>query len=149
VASEETELQAKIAWLHMIQAVITRMSNYGFMLKGWGVTLVAALLALSVGKDGNSNIAMLGILVSLVFWALDGWFLQTETRFRNLYDWATTKSALTHKFSFRFKHEDFDKDEDVKPVENLSRYVFSCTLLPFWGVLAVVCVLVGGWGRWG
>jgi len=145
VASEETELQAKIAWLQMIQAAITRMSNYGFTLKGWGVTLVAALLALSVGKDSNSNIAMLGVLVSIVFWGLDGWFLQTETRFRNLYDWASTQSALTHNFSFRFKHTEFKDGEELQPVEDLSSYVFSRTLWPFWGVLVVVCSLVWGW----
>ena len=88
---EEAELNARIAWLQMIQAVITRMSNYGFMLKGWGVTIIAALLALAVGEGENAKLALLGFLPLILFWWLDGWFLQTEERFRNLY-----KLSLIH-----------------------------------------------------
>jgi hypothetical protein len=40
-------MDAQIAHLQMIQAVITRMGSNSFLLKGWSVTLVAALFALA------------------------------------------------------------------------------------------------------
>lgn len=40
-------LQAKIAHLGFIQAIITRMGLNSFLLKGWSVTLVAAIFALA------------------------------------------------------------------------------------------------------
>jgi len=137
-ASDELMLQAKIAWLQMIQAIIARMSNYGFMLKGWGLTLVAALLALAVGKDSNANFAMLAVLPVLIFWALDGWFLQTETKFRKMYDWARQQSAIENEFEIDLKNSNVE-------VGNLSSFLFSRTLWPYWSVLAIVCVLVWGW----
>lgn len=134
--SEETEIQARIAWLQMIQAVITRMSNYGFMLKGWGVTLVTALLALAVGEDAKPHLALLGMVPVVMFWGLDGWFLQTETRFRNLYAWAASQSAEEHQYSIN------PRQAGIAQVKHLLHYVFSQTLSPFWCALGFVCLLV-------
>lgn len=137
---DPTELQANIAWLQMIQAVISRMSGYGFMLKGWGLTIVAALLALAVGDAKNSDFALLAVLPVLIFWVLDGWFLQTETRFRNLYDWARKQSAIAQQFDIN------PHNTQMVKIKSLSAYVFSRTLWPFWGVLAIVSIMVWGWG---
>ena len=134
---EEAELNARIAWLQMIQAVITRMSNYGFMLKGWGVTIIAALLALAVGEGENANLALLGFLPLILFWWLDGWFLQTEERFRNLYNWAASRSALKYAFSIN------PRQSGVDPVRSLPETIFSITLSPFWCALGFACLLVG------
>lgn len=133
----EVIMQARIAWLQMIQAVITRMSNYGFMLKGWGVTLVAALLALSVGSDAKPGLALMGLFPVFVFWVLDGWFLQTETRFRHLYDWAAAQPDPTeHNFAINPRHS------AVGTVDGVAQFMFSVTLVPFWGGLAFVCLVV-------
>ena len=40
-------MESKIAHLKMVQAVITRMAGNSFLIKGWSVTLVAALFALA------------------------------------------------------------------------------------------------------
>ena len=40
-------MESKIAYLQMIQAVIARMAGNSFLIKGWSVTLVAALFALA------------------------------------------------------------------------------------------------------
>ena len=37
----------KLKHLEFIQGIITRMANNSFMLKGWAVTLVAGIFALS------------------------------------------------------------------------------------------------------
>ena len=42
--------ETKIRYLELIQNVITRMANNSFMLKGWAITLVAAIFAYGAVK---------------------------------------------------------------------------------------------------
>ena len=74
----------KLAHLQMIQAVISQMAGNSFLLKGWSVTLVAALAALSA-KDSRLGVMFLAYLPVIAFWVLDGYFLHQERRFRALY----------------------------------------------------------------
>ena len=68
-----------------IQAIIARMGVNSFLLKGWSVTLISALFALSVSK-ANVSFVCIALLPCIVFWALDGYFLWQERLFRVLYD---------------------------------------------------------------
>jgi len=54
-------------------------------LKGWSVTLVAALFALAA-RDANSRYVYIAYLPVLSFWGLDGYFLMMERQFRSHYD---------------------------------------------------------------
>ena len=45
-------MEMKLKHLEFIQGIITRMANNSFMLKGWAVTLVAGIFALS-SKDSD------------------------------------------------------------------------------------------------
>ena len=71
--------------LEFIQNNIVRMANTSFLLKGWSVTLAAALFALAA-KDMNSLFAVVALFPALVFWALDAYYLRQERLFRRLYD---------------------------------------------------------------
>jgi hypothetical protein len=75
----------KAAHLGMIQVIITRMGANSFVLKGWNVTLVSALFALSV-KDSNKRFIMVALLPNIIFWMLDAYYLHQERLFRKLYD---------------------------------------------------------------
>ena len=61
--------ETKIAHLQMIQAVITRLAGYSFMVKGWTVTLVTALFALAAA-DANGFFVYVAYLPAVMFWAL-------------------------------------------------------------------------------
>ncbi len=74
-----------IKHLELIQGVINRMAQVSFILKGWAVTLVVALLAV-VANTTNSWYGLLGLLPALVFWAIDAYYLRQERLFRRLYD---------------------------------------------------------------
>ena len=78
-------MEAKIAYLQMIQAVITRMANNSFLIKRWSVTLVAALFALAAANT-NEFLVCLAYFPTFMFWALDAYFLRQERLFRKLYD---------------------------------------------------------------
>ncbi len=70
--------------LEFIQAVIGRMNTSSFLIKGWAVTLVAALFALAA-KDANVSFAIVAYLPIVLFWALDGIYLSQERRYRALF----------------------------------------------------------------
>ena len=71
--------------LEMIQAVITRMAGNSFLIRGWTVTLVAALFALAADK-ANRSFVVIAYFPSIAFWCLDAYYLAQERRFRALYD---------------------------------------------------------------
>ena len=78
-------MENKIQHLQMIQGIITRMASNSFSLKGWAVTLVAAIFALTW-----ANISRAFLLIALIpifaFWALDAYYLNLERKNRKLYD---------------------------------------------------------------
>lgn len=71
--------------LEMVQAVVSRMASNSFLLKGWTVTLTAALFALAA-KDSKVVFAVIALLPALSFWGLDAYYLRQERLFRKLYD---------------------------------------------------------------
>lgn len=78
-------MENTIAHLGFIQGIITRMGTNSFLLKGWSVTLVAAMFALAV-RDADKRFMILAYFPVFVFWALDGFFLHQEKLFRRLYE---------------------------------------------------------------
>lgn len=84
--------------LGLIQAVITRMGNNSFLLKGWTITLVSAIAAFAADK--NKEFLMLLCLVpTIIFWALDGYYMNQEYLFRNLYDKQRLRSGDDSDYS--------------------------------------------------
>jgi len=72
--------------LEMIQNVITRMASNSFFLKGWTVTLVVALLAFANVKEMNVNFMFMAFVPALIFWSLDGFYLNEERKYIKLYE---------------------------------------------------------------
>lgn len=70
--------------LDFIQLTITRMAANSFLLKGWAVTLVAALFALAAA-DSERRFVLVAYLPITVFWLLDGFYLSQERKYRGLY----------------------------------------------------------------
>ncbi len=79
-------MENKRKHLEMIQAVITRMAGNLFFLRGWTITLITGLFALSATQGANQDYILLAYFPLFIFWVLDGYFLSQERRFRNLYD---------------------------------------------------------------
>ncbi len=75
--------------LDLIQNIITRMSNNSFLVKGWTITLISALIVF--GKDvimvkANGLYYLITIMLIVIpFWWLDAFFLHREKIFRKLY----------------------------------------------------------------
>ncbi len=127
-------MEQKIAHLQMIQGVINRMAGNSFLLKGWSVTLVAALFALAA--IGTSPLFVyLAYFPSFMFWILDAYFLRQERLFRRLYDDVRELSPPDTDFSM-----------DTAPFENIVESQFkvgmSETLRQFHGTMIATIVVV-------
>jgi len=71
--------------LKMIQGVINRMTHVSFLLKGWSITLVVALLAVAANAQ-NWWYGLIALIPGGVFWSLDAYYLRQERLFRCLYE---------------------------------------------------------------
>jgi hypothetical protein len=129
---DETNLDAKIAHLGFIQGVINRMGSNSFLLKGWSITLVAAVFALS-SKDADQRFVLLAYFPVIVFWVLDAYFLHQEKLFRKLYE----KVASDHISSKEFVLNTLIVRDEVMPSIQV---FFSKTLLLFHGLIVGIVI---------
>ncbi|MCI5121944.1 MAG: hypothetical protein D3908_12275 [Candidatus Electrothrix sp. AUS4] len=126
--------ETKLKHLEFIQAVISRMNNCSFLLKGWSVTLVSALFVLSA-KDVDVRFVLIAYFPAIVFWILDGFFIDQEKRYRQLY-------ALVIKDSNEVPELEMNttKINDIKG--SWTSAMFTKTLLPFHGVMISTILFV-------
>ncbi len=122
-------MSEKIKHLEFIQGVVNRLGTNSFRIKGWAVILVSALLALIVRED-RPDLAWIGLVPVFVFWGLDSYFLWQERLFRDLYD----------HIRLQENRVDFSMDTSAFRRSWLGA-VFSRTLLPFYGALAVAVAI--------
>jgi hypothetical protein len=127
-------MDPKLKHLEFIQAVVTRMAGNSFLLKGWSVTLVAALFALAA-KESNPIFLPVAYYPVLVFWILDGYFLSQERMFRDLYDKVRTTPGSDTDFSM--DASGFDKGRNT-----WSNSTLSTTLLLFYGTMFAAMIIV-------
>lgn len=80
-----TPEELKLKHLELIQGVINRLAGNSFSMKGWSITLIAALMALAA-NNANERYAAIALLPALCFWGLDSYYLRQERLFRKLYD---------------------------------------------------------------
>lgn len=71
--------------LGILQNVIQRMASNSASCKAWCVTLVSAVLVI-VADKGKPDYAWIAMLPTIVFTALDAYYLALEKAFRNSYD---------------------------------------------------------------
>jgi hypothetical protein len=96
----EMRLEEKLQRRDHLQKIVTRMADNSFKLKGWCLTLVSALLGLALKSDSTgavspAAIAFLAIIPTVIFAALDAYYLALERGFRGLYDASSYPETIT------------------------------------------------------
>ena len=117
--------------LEFVQAVIARLANNSFLMKGWTLTVSLALLGYAVAHT-SARVALLSVVPVLAFWYLDGYYLRQERLFRALYRHVSSSGVPAFAM-------------DVSPYagEVKRRAVLkSETLVVFYGMLLLVAVAV-------
>ncbi len=125
------KIDNKIKHLEFIQLTIVRMAANSFLLKAWGVTLVAALFAVSVSS--TKKYILIAYLPVISFWVLDAYYLHQERLFRGLYDKVRKTQEKDISFSLN--------TSVVNGVSSWSKTIFSTTLMWFYGPILMVLML--------
>ena len=123
----------KIKHLEMIQAVINRMASNSFMLKGWAVTLVAGIMALSA-KDTDKMYFLVAYIPIIIFWLLDSYYLLQGRLYRKLYEKVCSTAEKDIDFSLSATKKEFGGGRNT-----FWACFFSPTESIFYLPLALVC----------
>lgn len=116
----------KLKHLEFVQATIARMSQKSFLIKGWSVTLAAAVIALD-------SISWWAVIPLVFLWWLDTSYFQSEKAYRQLYHEVSGKEESCI---------DFDMDA-TKYKASVAALFFNKTLFFFYIALFVVVVAFG------
>ena len=119
--------------LEFIQLTIARMNVNSFLVKGWLITLVAAIFILSQ-KDANTKFLWYAPFATILFWVLDGFFLCGERKYRSLYDYVRTLNETNINYSMNTDAYEGGKN-------SYFCCLFSITLLLFYPVVFVASIL--------
>jgi len=120
-------IDGKLKHLEFIQSTISRMAGNAFLLKGWAVTLVGALVALSL-KEVDSTYLLVSATILFFFWMLDGYYLHREKLFRDIYDLVRVKQEEDVDFNMSFRQ--------LPSTGGMFNCLFSQTSLLFYGGIA-------------
>jgi len=122
----------KIKHLEFIHSTITRMSTNSFLLKGWSITLLAAIFALSE-KESNKDFLIITYFSTILFWILSSYFLKIERNFRDLYN--DVRKILDD--------DRIDFSMDISSYKNsLTAAFFSQTLLIFYAPQLISIIIL-------
>lgn len=122
-----------IKHLEMLQATVSRLAGNSFLIKGWTLTIAAAIFGYAA-NSANRKVAFVGAVVLLAFWLLDAYFLKQERLFRHLYNQVRRNDGTIERF-----------DMDTRcfsAVEPYRKVVWSKTLRAFYGILLMVAIAV-------
>jgi uncharacterized membrane protein len=93
-------MEAKLKHLEFIEAAISRMATNSFLFKGWAITIAAALAGFAT-VDSKHGLLIIALVATLMFWALDGYYLWLERCFVSLYNAVAAKGENAIDFSMR------------------------------------------------
>ncbi|MCM3808321.1 hypothetical protein ND808_21000 [Streptomyces sp. DR7-3] len=127
----------EIKHLEFIQAIVARLGNGSFLIKGWTMTVAGAFFGVSATSP-SWKIAAAGMIPIVGFWLLDSYFLRQERLFRKLYDDVRRPTVAVELFSM-----------NVQPYHAAvpwGRVISSHTMVNFYGAIALVDIafIVGG-----
>lgn len=126
--------EKRLKHLELIQGVITRMSGNLFTLRGWMITLVVGL-SVAFLEVGRNELQIILVLVVLIFWIHDAYFLSLERSYRCLYDKVR-----------KLKEDDIDFSMDIREFNGLRKTsiwycMFSNTLAYFY-IPTLILILI-------
>ena len=127
-------MNSKLKHLEFLQNIITRMNSNSFLLKGWTVTIVSALFAISKMDLDNKFLAIVYIVI-ITFWILDGSFLSQERQYRDLYKSVT--KIEDNQIDFSMNASDYNNGKN-----KWFNAMFSITLRIFYGFLILVVLII-------
>jgi hypothetical protein len=96
--------ETKSKHIDLVQAIITRMAQNSFVIKGWMITIVVGLF-LFLQNDNLQNNFLIYLFPIIGFWLLDSYYLWQERLYRKLY--GSVISNLKESSDLKLSVEEF------------------------------------------
>ncbi len=125
-------MECKLKHLEFIQAEISRMETNSFLFKGWAITIAAALSAFA-SVETKTVLLLIAVISTIMFWALDGYYLWLERGFIRLHNEVALKNEGEIDFSMR-----------IDKTHAFYRWLKTCFrphLVAFYGTIILVDVI--------
>src|SRR5713226_2970627 len=125
-------MEAKLKHLEFIQGAIARMATNSFLFKGWAITIAAGLSAFGAANT-KAALLTIALIATVLFWALDGYYLWLERGFVTLHTQVAAKDERHIDFSMTI-----DKTRAVR------RWLRTCVrphLWTFYGAIIAIDVV--------
>lgn len=116
--------------LELIENIISRMANCSFLIKGWTLTIVAAVFGLAA-KDSDIKFVIIAYVIIPYFWFLDAFYLSKERQYRSLYDNVRNNTNT----DFSMNTSEFNKGKNT-----WINSIFSKTLNLFY--IPLICIIL-------
>lgn len=131
--------------IELIQSCINRMAHNSFLIKGWTISIVVAVLTIGNGNENLSNCKCVLACCCTIFWYLDAFFLSLERMYRRKYEWVlkNRKETLNYVFDLSpYNDKMWLEDADGKhPKEESAFKVMVSKTLIMYVILIVVIIL--------
>lgn len=132
--------------IDLIQGCVNRMAHNSFIIKGWLISLIAVVLTLLPENFEIKWLCVVGLLITMCFWYLDGYFLKIERLYRWKYEWVIVKRLETDKWSYDLNPYNTEMwltntDGTEKKIPKEIEVMCSKTLLPIYIPIIIVIVV--------
>ncbi len=136
MSREVLTMENKYKHMDYIQSAISRMASNSFYLKGWNITIIAAIVALSL-KESDWRIYTCSLILNIVFWFLDAYYLKQEKLFRELYK---KVSAISNDDEINFSMDTREFKQNVPGIPCIMAKNISIT--PLYLSISVVLIIL-------
>lgn len=139
-------IELKVKHIEMVQSIIAKMTQNSFLIKGWSITLVAAIFAINSSKNTTPYFPVIAFIPALMFWYLDGFYLWQERLFRKLHE------SIAREIAQNIANRENIFDMNTKAYENqiggIFKAMFSRSMLPFHLTILLIVVVVSAISLW-
>ena len=138
--------EIKLKHLDFIQSNITRMNNCSIQMKGWAITIIAALLAVYAATisdcgAGKNIFIFIAIVPVALFFFLDSYYLQQERKFRAVYNDVAELNNIESRIEVRPFEIPLKKYKGWK--YSIFSAMLSWTEIPLYGIIIVGLIVSG------
>lgn len=123
----------KFKHLDYIHNTINRMSNNSFLIKGWTISIVSVIFIFS-DDEMNGNFLLISAVAVIIFWYLNGFFLQQERKFRALFN--EIRKLSENDINFSMSTEEYKSGK-----YHLVSGIFGKTIWPFYLAILIMIIL--------
>ena len=131
--------------IDLIQGCVTRMSDNSFKLKEYYVTLMVVVVTVLLSQECSfATVGAVSLIVTCVFWGLDAFYLKMETLYRWKYEWLI-KERKQGETKHLYNLDPYNKEMWIEPRKKrqcIIHFIFSKSLFPMYGTVAIIAVLL-------